>query len=275
MGAILKALRHSIGRGRRRLEAIPPPAWRGLPDRRLQAFGLGTPKSGTMSLSGIFDDQYRAGHEMEWGPTIDLFAAHRRGTINEVGLRRELARRDRRLHLEFEASCFITLCPGLLVKEFPDSRFVLTIRDCRGWLDSILDNNMIYRRSHDRYTARWHDLLFEPHRFSYTKHDAPLAERGLYPLDAYLNYWAASNRRVIDEVPSDRLLIVRMAEIPSRLDDLAGFFGIAPGSLDLNGSHLNMTPRRLGILAMLDDDYINARIESLDVGERLQRYWKC
>ncbi len=272
MRTILNALRRSVGRGRRRLKSIPPPAWRGLPDRRLQAFGLGTPKSGTMSLSGIFGGQYRAGHEMEWGPTIDLFTAHRRGTINEVDMRRELARRDRRLHLEFEASCFLTQSPGLLFKEFPDSRFILTIRDCRGWLDSILDNNMIYRRSHDPYTALWHDLLFEPHRFSYTNHDAPLAERGLYPLDAYLDHWAANNGRVIDEVPSDRLLIVRMAEIPSRLDDLAGFLGIAPASLDHNRSHLNMTRRRLGILAMLDDDYVNARIESLDVGGRLQGY---
>jgi len=270
--ALLTSLRPALGRVRRRFQALPPPGWRGLPPRRFHAIGLGTPKSGTMSLAGIFADRYRAGHEVEWGPTIDLLLGFARGAINDVDMVRELVRRDRRLQLEFEASCFLAQCPGLLAAAFPETKFILTIRHCRDWLDSILDNNMRYRRSHDRYTAGWHDVLFQPHQFSYAGLDSPLADRGLYPLDAYITCWVATHERVIREVPADRLLIVRTDEIGARLGDIAAFLGLDTATLDQSRSHLNVTSHRLGMVDLLDADYVDARIQALDRAGLHQRY---
>ena len=55
--------------------------------RRLIAFGVGTAKSGTHSLAGLFERHYRAAHEADCSRLIDAILEHAVGRWTDADLR--------------------------------------------------------------------------------------------------------------------------------------------------------------------------------------------
>src|SRR5262245_60727386 len=72
--------------------------------RRFHAFGVGTPKSGTRSLAGLFERSFRAAHEPDVEPVVEMMDQMIHGRVDREGLERFFHRRDRRLRLELESS---------------------------------------------------------------------------------------------------------------------------------------------------------------------------
>ncbi|NNF43636.1 MAG: hypothetical protein HKN62_11450, partial [Phycisphaerales bacterium] len=174
-----------------------------------------------------------------------------------------LAKRDRRLHLELEATHMLGWCIRDVVELFPDARFILTVRDCRSWLDSVINQHLNFnnprlpefRRLGDVY----HGLPAEPT----TPADTVLAHYGLYTLDGYLGYWAAHTQTVLDAVPRGRLLILRTPEIthPDSLAQLARFTGVDPESLDASAGHAYTAAKHHGVIDRLPPDDLDAAIQ--------------
>lgn len=108
----------------------------GLRVRRAQVFCVGTAKSGTHSIASMFSGNVRKGHEKEALDFIDAFFLWQEKKITGREYRDWLVARDREIALEVDSSWFHGLIVDLLVSEFPNARFVLTIRDCYSWLNS-------------------------------------------------------------------------------------------------------------------------------------------
>src|SRR5262245_35407266 len=121
--------------------------------RRFHAFGVGMPKTGTHSLAAVFS-RYRALHEPERRHFMGIIMERTKGNLSESGARERLRWLDRRLWSELNSSWTNYMLLDLLLDEYPRAKFVLTIRDCYSWLDSML--NELLGRTHADYMVYFH-----------------------------------------------------------------------------------------------------------------------
>src|SRR6185503_9509168 len=113
------------------------------------------------------------------------------------------------LQLEMESSSLA----GILIEPFvtacPEKKFVLTIRDVFAWCDSWIDHNINSPADPRSGFAILDRVRLRVDDFAPTKHDAPLTQRGFPSLACYFQLGASHNEKVLDAVPSERLLLVR------------------------------------------------------------------
>jgi Sulfotransferase domain len=247
----------------------PPTLLERLRPRRLRVLGIGSPKSGTHSLAGVFEARYRTAHEPNALELAGLIAAVADGEATEADLDRELRRRERRLRLEVNSAGLNGLVVERLVPLSSRTRFVLTLRDPWSWVESIIDHSLrgdpapVYLRLRElRYGTR------RPHPPA----ERVLADHGLFTLDGYLGSWAERNQRALDVVPAERLLVLRTDQLGDRLGDLAAFVGCPVEHLDPARSHEYAAPERSGLLAQVDPDHVRDRIEH-HAGALLDRFF--
>jgi hypothetical protein len=227
------------------------------PTRQCHAYGVGMAKSGTHSLAAIFQ-QYRALHEPQPEQMIRAILAAASGALTPEKQVAFLVQRERDLQLEIDVSQLNYFFIVELVNLFPGAKFILTVRDCYSWLDSLI-NHQLGRDASDCW-ALLRDLRFGRQPPSYGVEEQILAENGLYTLDGYLSYWNTHNRKVLDVVPAERLLVVRVNELPRSLPTLAGFLGLPVEKLDLSQAHVFPAERRFGILKQLNRDFLDAKV---------------
>lgn len=226
--------------------------------RRLRLFGIGSPKSGTHSLAGIFEAHYRTAHEPEALVLVELIVAVAEGRATTDDLVAYLRSRERRLRLEVNCAGLNGLVVEHLVPLSRRARFILTLRDPYSWLESLIDHSLrgdpapaYLRLRHLRYGGD------RPHPPA----ERVLAEHGLYTLDGYLHSWAERNERALDVVPADRLLVVRTEQLGRRLPDIAAFAGCPASHLDASRSHEYAAPHRSGLLDRIDPGYLRERVD--------------
>jgi hypothetical protein len=236
--------------------------------RRFQAYCIGSAKSGTHSLAAIFACGYASRHEAEHSRMIRAAIARADGSRKESALRCYLIRRDRRLCLEMDSSQLNGVFADLLADSFPQARFVLTIRDCYSFLDSVI-NHQLARPASDSW-KQFRELRFGG--FEHSAHARILAERGLYPLDGYLAYWARHNTRALEQVPPERLLVIRTHEIRQSIPRLAEFLDIPAETIDASQSHAYPAAGRFGIVAQIDRGFLDDRIEA-HCGPLMRRFF--
>jgi len=230
-------------------------------ERRFHLYGVGTPKSGTTSLSSLLGSPVRSAHEPEHFPTSDLLQRWQARLINDEELLETLRERDQRLDLEVEASHLLSDFTPQLVRAFPEAKFILTIRDPFRWLNSILNSAMNARNPDGSYRTGWFETLFQPQLFKFSEEEEPLRERGLYPLAAYLSYCTRINHDVLAAVPEQRLLAIRTPDLGARAAEIATFCGIAATDLDPSRSHKNPTQVKHGIVGLLSPDFARSAFE--------------
>jgi hypothetical protein len=249
------------------------PLSRLLHPRRFQAYCVGTAKSGTTSIADIFSRSYQAAHEPDYVRMIETILATF-GTVDRRGIDCFLRKRDQQLWLEMESSQLCYFFVEHLVRVFPDARFLLTIRDCRSWLDSLINHQLARPLSGERHAEYWQklrDLRFGTAPDRHPEPERPLAERGLYTLDGYFSYWATHNQRIIDMVPKERLLIVRTHEITQSIPEFADFLHVPAESLDSLRGHTNRAIRMFNVLSLIDPDYLAGKIRQ-HCGKLMDRF---
>ena len=229
--------------------------WRA-PARRFHAFGLGSAKSGTHSIAAIFQNSYSSAHEAEHAKMISAILQRSERSLPDAAVRRWLLRRDRRLGLELDSSQLNASFADLLPDLFPEARFILTIRDCYSFLESVIDHQLSRPDSPDWRQMR--ALRFGG--FEYQPQEQALIRRGLYPLAGYLSYWARHNQHVLDCIPSERLLVVRTTEIADSIHQIAHFLEIDPESIDITQCHAYPAKQRFGVLSQIDHDFIEHQV---------------
>jgi hypothetical protein len=224
----------------------------------MKVYGVGTAKSGTHSIAGLFERNYRARHEADHENLIELILRKTSGGVSRNGLLDELSQREHGLGLSVDVSQLnVFILPELLTL-FPEAVFILTIRDCFSWLRSYLDHQL--RFSFAPAWLRLRHLRFGASRFAYSRHERVLEQHGLYSIHSYFRYWHRHNEAVLGTVPADRLLIVRTSEISHRIDEIARFAGTPASSLDVTKSHLFRSSARFSVLAQVDPHFLQEQM---------------
>lgn len=221
--------------------------------RRFQVYNVGLAKTGTTSISRIFE-QYQTGHEFLLAETGEAIKQFQQQQMTEAELRDFLRQRDEIGKLEMDA----TFCHGhylpVLADEFPDARFIFTVRDCYSWVDSVINMVGTHRQiTHlDLIFGLPPDLLMNPEEL-----------RRQFPeyIDRLLALWSEQNRTILDQLPADRSLILRTHEISQRVDDLARFVGVPEETLNQHKSHEFKAPRKLHVLQDVDADVLEEKVQ--------------
>lgn len=236
--------------------------------RAFQAYGLGMEKTGTHSVAGLLRRRYRADHEPDY-PFVIRRIVRDDGTWSPLPERSLLAR-DRRLWLEMESCWLNVFNVDSLVTLFPESRFILTVRDCYSWLDSLV--NHLERSDIGPHWTRAQQAYYRPQDFEYQAGERAFEQVGLYPLRAYLSAWRWHNQKVLDVVPPGRLLVVPTHRIASSSDTIAEFLGIPADTLDPARGHEYSGARKFGILEKLDPSLLQDTVEEL-CGDLMARWF--
>lgn len=227
-----------------------------------QVYCIGTSKSGTHSIAGLFQPRYKAAHEPEHYELIQLLLATERGDLDNTQLKEKLAERDQRLGLELESSNLLSFFVESLIDNFPEAKFILTIRDCYSWLDSCLNHQLNARRSEDMaFWWRYRDFCFRSEPFEHAPQEKLLAQHHLYTLDGYLSYWQRVNEKILSAIPPERLSIVRTLDIGQSLGEIAEFLQISVETLNPSSSHLYRAKKKFDLLGQIDRDFLEQKVK--------------
>lgn len=203
---------------------------------------------------------FRAEHEPVYEPVIEMILAAANGSASRDQLAEFIRSRDRSLQLEMESSHLLIYFLDILMAEFDDARFILTIRDCYSWLDSQINNQLAYIEA-----DHWKDFgeyKYESDMRRHPKEEAVLARFGVYTLDGYLSAWNFHNQQALAIVPADKLLVVRTKEISRDLKKIADFVGVPAKQLSARGAHSFKTERKYGLMEQLDEQYLDDRVNA-------------
>ena len=232
-------------------------------DQRRRFYCIGLPKAGTHSLADMVTPVLRTAHEPEAELLIPFMSDARRGTLDAGDVRRFLLARDQRLNLEFESSHLLGAVTPHVAKAFPDARFILLVRECRSWIDSMI-NDQLNLRSWERYDS-WipvYEYYLRCEGRGFPAEERALQKLRLYPLSNYVRSWCRQILRIVDSLPSERLLTIRTGDLASTADELADFLGVRSADMDLERTHTYRAPRKHYVLDQVDGDYVSAVIEA-------------
>ncbi|MGX5172730.1 sulfotransferase [Aliikangiella sp. IMCC44653] len=227
--------------------------------RQLQAFSIGTPKSGTTSVAGLFNQHFRSSHEPERIELIHVIHRHFHGKMSDEAYVKWLVKRDKRIWLDIESNCFLGYRPDLLFKAYPKAHYLLSIREPLSWLDSMLNHTINYPPPSEQVIAYWHDMFFRPSEHPHQAEDKALREHNVYSIEAYLKFWSSAVTRVLDCIPKEQLLIVPTKQMKSMANEIAAFLNIEPAKLDYSAGHLNKAPAKFNLLELVDTNYVAQR----------------
>jgi hypothetical protein len=250
-------------------EAIFP-----LRERQVQVYVVGMPRTGTVSLFDMFKEKFRADHEPESRFLTRKVVAYRMGRLSNKEMRSYLRHRDRRLGLELDTSYLNGEVIELLVDEFPEAHFILTIRDCLSWTDSMMNfllNKPEFMTSRKPHIREHMELQFGKPPYEYAPEETVLRENGLHPLSCYLDYWRYHNQRVIDLVPADRLRVIKTTEIGQSCDEVEAFLRLPAGSL-ARTVHSNSAAARHLLLDKIPQDFVQEQMETR-CGDLMKQYF--
>jgi sulfotransferase family protein len=234
--------------------------------RRFHAFGVSVGRSGTQSIARIFSN-YRAVHEPFYSFTWYVLAESGSGKLDTGDRRYALRMMDALMRPEISSAFFFNELLEDVMALYPDARFILSIRDCYSWLNSMLDTGIpraervAESAAKGTYYAAQRYVRMRPDLHPHPPEESLLKEYGLFSLDSYLGYWATRNQKVLDLVPADRLLILRTRDIGQSAAAFADFLKIDPETLVMERSHANQMTESFNIMTRLDRAHLEAKIE--------------
>jgi hypothetical protein len=223
----------------------------------MQVYGIGLGKSGTHSLAALFSRTVRSGHEATAGPLIDRIIGWKQGALSEAEIRSWLHDRDRELALEVDSSGLNFHVVDLLVNEFPSAKFVLTIRDCYSWTNSMLKH--LVRFPTEKIPSHWarmraFNLENEPP--VYAPEEENLRQEGLDSASRLLSQWAKRNALAIEKIPAERLFVVRTDQLKQRAFEIADFVGLHRRLVRPERAHEFQNPSKRMPLLELDPQFV-------------------
>ena len=158
--------------------------------------------------------------------------------------------------LELDSSWLNVDILDILLREFPDARYVLTIRDCYSWCNSMMNDALRFARTTAPIWIQLRNWRYRADVFQHAPEERLLQEKELYTLDGYFSYWAWHNQKVLDDVPRDRLLIVRTDEIGCRAVEIADFAGLPRRAVRPQRAHAFKNPKKHELLRQIDRGFV-------------------
>ena len=228
--------------------------------RRARLFGIGIGKTGTNSICKVFSKNVRAVHEAQALPLIRKYIEWQKGGLSDGQMTDWVCRRDREMALEVDASAMNILILDILVREFSDARFVLTVRDCYSWLNSMFNHALRVGQTHPEW-EELRKLRRGNQKLVHQPGEMVLKEHGLMTLDWYLSAWTRHNEKSLATVPPQRLLVVRTNEIRERAAEIAGFAGLPRWALRLHRAHAYQNPLRKELIHQVDRNLLEQKVQ--------------
>jgi hypothetical protein len=209
-------------------------------------------------MAGVFS-RYRSAHEFKFEETARVLADHRRSVIDGARLRDFVLWRDEQGRLEMDSASFSFGYIDILVETVPEAHFILTIRDCYSWLDSLLNMILVYG-------ARMPEWMLT---YSRTVLEIPItptmirSREAFVPclptlIDSCFAFWSRANAALLAALPPERTLVLRTEEISGSMGVIAEFVGIPAGSLSPGRSHLFPAHGRFHLLHEIDKTRLQA-----------------
>lgn len=217
-------------------------------------FNVGLARTGTSSMYSIFRN-YHACHEFRFKKTSTHIQKFQRQEISKQEFDDFIINRlyQEGLH-EFDSASFSHFYLPLLLNLFPNAKFIFTIRDCFSWVNSVIDYTM---------TRKWNKVWLREYISFYFQIPDHLI--GNIPefqkdqkqyIEKLLIQWAVLNTKILEQLPSERVLILKTSDISKSLDKIACFAGVPVESLQQDPSHQNRSPQKLGTLQSVERDFI-------------------
>lgn len=223
------------------------------------AFCIGNFKSGTMSVANLLGHQARDKHEPHAYLFSKMWLKKESGQLSQQEWTEFLIRRSNALSLDYESSGFLTTEAALLADLFPESKFILTIREPISWMRSILNHILKNRRELGYHY--WEPVLQKYFgSASFPQEETPLKALNLYPIDGMLSYWRRSNQSVIDLIPAEQLLITSTSHLSESIVQIENFLGLPAESLDRKKSHHHKSAKNDDHLSQIPRDYLQNKI---------------
>jgi sulfotransferase family protein len=228
--------------------------------RRVRVYGIGIGKSGTHSLCTMFTGNVRAAHELQALELIEKIIDWREGRLSEDQMTAHVLERDRTWALDVDSSGLNFWLLEILMREFLDARFILTVRDCYSWFNS--DINHWLRGSQP--DPRWVKMQKFRLGSKYVVHEPGeqvLKEKGFNPLEAYLSHWAARHNHILATIPAEKLFIVRTDQLAQRAFEIAAFAGLPRYSICTERTHAYKNPVKQEIIRQIDRNFLEQKVE--------------
>ena len=233
--------------------------------RQFHVYNVGIPKTGTTSIANLFRE-YKTGHEFMFGETVEHIIAYYDRRIATETFRKYIRFRDCKGKFEMDSSSFNHYYLDILEEEFPDVKFIFTIRDCYSWLNSYLNMLLRWRVYHQTAQSMIPTWQIEYGRFQFGAFDpddfaSPQALKLRLPdmLDGFLRCWSEYNTRVLDRLPAERSIVIRTHEISGSLVKLAYFVDVAENKLAAAAKHSNYGSDKMNVLGFIDRDLLEDR----------------
>lgn len=229
-------------------------AFIGILPRRFHCYCVGAPKTGTSSIAKVFR-KYRSGHEVDPKvlTTFILDYIEKRVTVEEAT--KFLRNRDRLLNLELESAHPLVYVSNLLIKLFPDSKYIITIREPYSFLNSRLNYSL---HEKDPHWKKFREFIFGSYHSQYHNLEKVIKKEGLYSIDAYVKSYAFHYKQALNLIPKHKKLVIKTNNINEELNRIAVFLNIPKSSLC--PSHTNVNKKKKNILGELDESYVRSRI---------------
>ena len=226
--------------------------------RNFHIYCIGAAKTGTKSIANIFSLNFRSGHEPMYIEFTDVLERRRYGEISDYQLAHWFRKRDWMLWLECESSHPLAWFCDILNKTFTKAKFILTVRDCYSWLDSIINQHLNY--VWEEKSIKLRNILFD----NDSEHEtSTLKTFGLYTLNGYLSYWADLNNLVLKSIPAEKLLVVPTHNIINNIESFANFAGVTVNCLDKERYHSHKVIKKHNLLDNIDRSLIADKIKTI------------
>lgn len=223
--------------------------------RKLHAYCIGAAKTGTTSVASMFEPALRSAHEQSIRQFNHELIKYLEGQIDAETMAQFLVARDRQFNLDIESSHPMGYVSDLLAKEFPDAKFIITIREPLSWLRSRLN---FHHRVDPPDWQEYRHYFWTSRQRQYNEQENTLEKYGICSLDIYLSQYADHYHRVLSAIPKERYLIVRTHELASSIQRIADFVGVDPKII--RSSHSNREDNKIRPLEEMDERYVKATI---------------
>jgi transcriptional regulator with XRE-family HTH domain len=222
---------------------------------RLYAFGL--PKTGTVSLYGLFG-KFRSGHEFWQWDTNQKYLQFKEQAINRDEFRNFLILRDAAACLDMDSAYFNRYYIDILSEEFADAKFICLIRDPESWVKSQV--NYFMDTTKEALQSVRIDNGFP---FDLPRGDQVSRDKFLLHIDEYIEVtfksWANAYRSILgqtEKLNPERYCFIWTNEISCQLGAIAKFAGIPETELKAENVHSNKAVYQVDALKMVGPDLI-------------------
>ena len=217
---------------------------------------VGIARTGTTSIGHIFNS-YRSHHEIGFkhiAPAIQQFSGKEISRESFEGI--VLGEYGKHAPWEVVSASYSHYYLDVLLRTYPEAKYLVTLRDCFGWVESI--SNFVVGRNWKHgwlYEYTWFNAGVPPEVLANEK--AFLKNHRQY-LENFFRLWGEWNGKILGMLPRERLLVLRTHEISQKREEIAAFVGVSPESLNWKRSHRNQNSHRLKLAEMISETELEA-----------------